>query len=117
MKSIIEYLTESKQHFLIKGHTTSQKVVIPEIPDLKHHNDTAIKPVINSLDKFAKSKGFRKVIFKNHIDGPTGDFTIFVYKPNEKRYCVGFDGSWDSKDLTFKHCIEQTYDYIIKKKM
>lgn len=67
---------------------------------------------IKELEKYAKEKGYDKVVFRDRKTN-SGDFTIFLYNKKivEKRYCVGFDGEWKG-EFNFDYCLDQAYKYI-----
>ena len=56
-----------------------------------------------------------KISFKNHPDGNTGDFTIFIYKKGSKKYDVGYDGDWDfNSEYNFNRCLKDSFDWLEK---
>ena len=56
-----------------------------------------------------------RIFFKNHPDGNTGDFTIFIYKKGSKKYDVGYDGYWDfNSEYNFNRCLKDSFDWLEK---
>lgn len=70
------------------------------------------KEQIAKLKEFAKERNYR-IRFVDKARG-SGDFTIFIYKGDERSYSVGFDGFNDSKYkyATFEGCVECAYRWI-----
>lgn len=101
MKKLVEYILEK----LKINKDTKLKTI--------EYNKSNYKIAINDLKEEAKKYNC-KIVFKNHPDGNTGDFTIFIYKNGSTRYDVGFDGSWDSQDLTFDKCYHQSLEWLEK---
>lgn len=72
------------------------------------------KEQIKKLKEFAQERNYR-IRFVDAARG-CGDFTIFIYKGDERSYSIGFDGFNDSKyeDLTFEGCVKSAYKWIEK---
>ena len=74
------------------------------------HIITSIKgPVLALASKFAAKQ-------EDTTSLALCQFTFFIYdKKKQNRYLVGYDGDWDAKDdenISFKSCLEATYEYI-----
>lgn len=66
---------------------------------------------IDQLRKFADN--FNLLVTFRDKKTNAGDFTIFIYRPEESRYAVGFDGYWsDYNELSFESCIYQAFKWI-----
>lgn len=65
---------------------------------------------LTKLRKYAKENGF-KVIARESKDN-NGDFCIFIYKPRESHYSIGFNGNLYEKEFHLHRCIRQAYRYI-----
>ena len=98
------------KEFIIEKFKLNSKNIKAE--DIKY-NKSNYKEALEILKNEAKRNNC-KITFKNHPDGNTGDFTIFIYTPESKRYAVGFDGDWNAKELTFDHCYHQALDWLEK---
>ena len=70
------------------------------------------KEEIKKLTQFAKEHNCR-IRFVNKARD-CGDFTIFIYKGNERTYSVGFDGveSKQFPELSFDNCVKNAYIWI-----
>lgn len=69
-------------------------------------NITAVK--LENISKLADNRNLNiKVRAKDN------SFTIFVYdKSIKSSYMVGFDGNFNSNELNFEYCLEQTRQWI-----
>lgn len=85
-----------------------------KIEDIKY-DQSNYQEALEILKEEANSKNYT-IRFRNHPNGNTGDFTIFIYKNGEKKYKVGFDGSWNSKyeEYNFQHCYQEALQWLEK---
>ena len=98
--------------FIVEKFKLNSKNIKSE--DIKY-NKNNYKEALEILKNEAKRNNC-KITFKNHPDGDTGDFTIFIYTPESKRYAVGFDGDWDETNewSTFDSCYNQALNWLEK---
>lgn len=78
----------------------------------------AVYDEIEKLKKYATSKGFKKVVFRNR-PMPSGDFCIFLYHDALRKgsYIVGYDGSWNAQSTSptyFFNCVKSAYNFVDK---
>lgn len=100
------------KEFIIEKFKLNSKNIKAE--DIKY-NKSNYKEALEILKNEAKRNNC-KITFKNHPDGNTGDFTIFIYTPESKRYAVGFDGDWNETNgwSTFDSCYRQSLEWLEK---
>ena len=72
--------------------------------------------VVNEIKEFAKNNDLNVSFRFANYSRNSGDFTFFIYdKKKQKRYLVGYDGNWKSKEDdfdSFKNCALDTIKYI-----
>ncbi len=103
MKSLVNYL--------IEGFKLNSKTV--DNTKTKKYDKSNYQEAIYNLQEEAKKKNC-KITFKNHPGGNTGDFTIFCYKSDQKRYDVGCDGDWDGESFEFDKCYNDALNWLEK---
>lgn len=106
MKNLKEFILEKFK--ITSNNASSQNIEI-------EYNKDNYKEALEILKDEAKKYNC-KITFKNHPNGNTGDFTIFIHTPESKRYAVGFDGDWDetNKWSTFNSCYNQALNWLEK---
>ena len=98
MKNLKEFILEK---FKINSNNASSQNI--------EYNKDNYKEALELLNDEAEKHNCR-IKFKNHPNGNTGDFTIFIYKAKSRTYDVGFDGDWDE----FDQCYHQSLDWLEK---
>ena len=103
--SLHQQITIKKREALVKLTETMAK-----------NTHFAIYDEIEKLKKYAISKGFKKVVFRNR-PMPSGDFCIFLYHDALRKgsYIVGYDGSWNAQSTSptyFFNCVKSAYNFV-----
>lgn len=71
-----------------------------------------VKEKIKELKELAKKKNLT-IKFRDKKTNE-GDFCIFIYHPDKRRYLVGFDGDWESTNFNFDYCYDEAVNWIEK---